>query len=367
MKPWLELLRISNLPTVWSNVIAGAVIASVTLIIENWLFPLVVVLIAGSSLYLAGMVLNDVFDLDIDRRERPSRPLPSGRITVGQATLLGWSLLIIGGFLPFAVSITSGIISLLLAVCVVLYEKLHARTTWSVLLMAVCRAGLYVLAAIAMISTIQHETGAAILQDRELRALLATGFIALPVLIHVACFSVIARFEVPDAEETCPSCGQIVLPEAIACPECGDPCGPAARLDHAKQRQFKKQGWWGTGTLALLVPFASCCGFAVVAGMVNRSSVMGKTDLLILFIALISVVILGSYLVTSTRWLASDPTKIGPFVLRSIAAMSLYDMLVCVIAFVPMIGMSNLYGLPPLTCGVCFVVVWWAHRRIPGT
>ena len=38
-------------------------------------------LIAASALlYTAGMVLNDVFDIDIDAKERPFRPLPSGQI-----------------------------------------------------------------------------------------------------------------------------------------------------------------------------------------------------------------------------------------------------------------------------------------------
>ena len=36
---------------------------------------------ASSLLYAAGVVLNDVFDLEIDRHERPERPIPSGRIS----------------------------------------------------------------------------------------------------------------------------------------------------------------------------------------------------------------------------------------------------------------------------------------------
>ena len=49
--------------------------------------PLAVLLLVAASvfLYLAGMVLNDVYDVEIDRRERPDRPLPSGRIPVAWA------------------------------------------------------------------------------------------------------------------------------------------------------------------------------------------------------------------------------------------------------------------------------------------
>ncbi|HEV3024083.1 MAG TPA: UbiA family prenyltransferase, partial [Pirellulales bacterium] len=53
-------------------------------------------LAASCLLYMAGMVLNDVFDRDIDRRERPGRPIPSGRIAVGHAWWLGFGLLLSG-------------------------------------------------------------------------------------------------------------------------------------------------------------------------------------------------------------------------------------------------------------------------------
>jgi 4-hydroxybenzoate polyprenyltransferase len=36
---------------------------------------------ASSCLYLAGMALNDYGDREVDARERPSRPIPSGRVT----------------------------------------------------------------------------------------------------------------------------------------------------------------------------------------------------------------------------------------------------------------------------------------------
>ena len=41
-------------------------------------------------LYMAGMVLNDVYDFEVDARRRPERPLPSGRITARRA--LAWGL-----------------------------------------------------------------------------------------------------------------------------------------------------------------------------------------------------------------------------------------------------------------------------------
>ena len=80
MRAWLEILRISNLPTVWTNVLVGAVLSLAVARPSNpEIVPgLVIAIVAGSCLYLAGMVFNDVFDVAIDRRERLGRPIPSG-------------------------------------------------------------------------------------------------------------------------------------------------------------------------------------------------------------------------------------------------------------------------------------------------
>lgn len=51
------------------------------------------VLVGSAALYSAGMVSNDVADIERDRRERPHRPLPSGQVGIGAATALGCGLL----------------------------------------------------------------------------------------------------------------------------------------------------------------------------------------------------------------------------------------------------------------------------------
>ena len=65
------------------------------------------------ALYAAGVVLNDYFDLDIDRVERPERPIPSGRIHAGRAATLGFGLLVVGFALAAAVGVASAIVALL--------------------------------------------------------------------------------------------------------------------------------------------------------------------------------------------------------------------------------------------------------------
>lgn len=366
MRPWLELLRISNLPTVWSNLIAGAVIVS-AFDGRVGLGPMLVILVAGSALYLGGMVLNDVFDATIDARERPSRPIPSGRVSRRAASRLGWGLLGVGCLLPWTVSIAAGVIANLIAALVVIYDAIHARTAWSVLVMAGCRAGLYPLAATAVVSQ-TDPAAAGIVRISE--GPLIAGLCGLPVFIHVASFSLVARFEVPPLEESCPRCGQIVLPDMRVCPECAGRCDLEARTARAEARLEIRRGWWGTGTMVLLLPFLGCCGLIGLIATVEGTGPEGRA-LPVLGTTIAAAIVLGAYLMESTRHLARHPKAVGRFVLRSIATMSLYDAAIVAVTLPEAIGSItgtrevSVAGL--VACLACFVLVRWSHRRIPGT
>jgi geranylgeranylglycerol-phosphate geranylgeranyltransferase len=69
----------------------------------------------------AGMVINDIFDLEVDRINKPSRPLPRGALTVKQAwiyTVLLWGA---GILLAFLISLASGILALIFSGVGLLY------------------------------------------------------------------------------------------------------------------------------------------------------------------------------------------------------------------------------------------------------
>ena len=61
----LRLGRMSNLPTVWTNVIAGSVIAG-----GGSPDQLALIVSAMTAFYVGGMYLNDFFDRAVDARER---------------------------------------------------------------------------------------------------------------------------------------------------------------------------------------------------------------------------------------------------------------------------------------------------------
>lgn len=134
---YLRLFRFANVFTAMADVTMGF------LFVHGSLEPMgvfVSLLFASSLLYTAGMVLNDVYDVEVDRLDRPDRPIPSGRISLAVARSLGFGLLLGGvglgwlaGFVQpvdGAVLWRGGAVVSLLGLCVVLYDAV-LKTTWA--------------------------------------------------------------------------------------------------------------------------------------------------------------------------------------------------------------------------------------------
>jgi 4-hydroxybenzoate polyprenyltransferase len=84
-------------------------------------------LLSTAGLYAGGVVLNDVFDRDVDRVERPERPIPSGRVPTAAAAALGAGLLTLGGMSAAFANPTAGSVAVILAACIVLYDAWGKR------------------------------------------------------------------------------------------------------------------------------------------------------------------------------------------------------------------------------------------------
>ncbi|WP_210191601.1 MULTISPECIES: UbiA family prenyltransferase [Rhodomicrobium] len=141
----LRLGRVSNLPTVWTNALAGIVL-SAGHSSDSILVPL---LIGLSLLYVSGMYLNDAFDAEIDARERSSRPIPQGEVAAGTVFAAGFSLMAVGLVCLATLGSKAFLMAILLAGAIVLYDWLHKGTALAPLLMALCRALVYGVAAAA--------------------------------------------------------------------------------------------------------------------------------------------------------------------------------------------------------------------------
>ena len=142
---WLQLIRVPNAPTAAANILAGYLLAHRSW--ENW--PVLGCLIISSlALYCSGMILNDVFDVDQDKKDQPNRPIPSGRIDLRTATVVGWSLMALGILAAIAAGILSspqtvfkcGSIAALLALAIYLYDGPLKQTPLAPVLMGTCRS-----------------------------------------------------------------------------------------------------------------------------------------------------------------------------------------------------------------------------------
>ncbi len=144
---WRGLLilgRVSNLPTVWSNCVAGWWLGGGG---SGWtLFELCV---GATLIYVGGMFLNDAIDADFDRQHRRERPIPAGHVSLAAAWWFALVLLGVGSLLLVPLGWTTGYMTLLLLVTVVVYDVVHKRVAFAPVIMAGCRFWLFLVAASA--------------------------------------------------------------------------------------------------------------------------------------------------------------------------------------------------------------------------
>ncbi len=159
LRAYAELMRLANVFTAISNVWMGMIVATASL--PGW--TAVGVSASSALLYLAGMVLNDVFDHQIDAMERPERPIPSGRVPLGTARTLGWVLLGGGTAAGWATAIGSstyapGLMATALAVAIVAYDGGLKSSQFGPICMSLCRA-LNVLLGFSIAATVTTAPG----------------------------------------------------------------------------------------------------------------------------------------------------------------------------------------------------------------
>lgn len=150
----LRLGRISNLPTVWTNVLAGAVLAGST---PNPA-TLTLLLLAMSIFYVSGMYLNDAFDQHFDTAAYPQRPIPSGAVTARTVFTMGFLglgagelLLIVAGYgVEGGCGWPPAIAGLCLCATIVFYNAHHKGNPLGPSLMSLCRGQVYLTTALAV-------------------------------------------------------------------------------------------------------------------------------------------------------------------------------------------------------------------------
>jgi 4-hydroxybenzoate polyprenyltransferase len=198
----LRLIRLPNVFTSLSNVWAGLVIAGGFLSNAQILAGS----LASAALYSGGIALNDYFDLERDKKERPKRVLPSGVIKPIWALIIGIILLAGGAVYGFSISINAGIICSLIALSAFLYDSLFKK--WFItacVFMALCRAlnweiglsvggrapGEFIIFPIIIFVYIAILTGLARLEDKRpiIRKIIKISILIIPLIDGIIVFS----------------------------------------------------------------------------------------------------------------------------------------------------------------------------------
>jgi 4-hydroxybenzoate polyprenyltransferase len=158
-RAYLELLRPANVVTAIADVLAGYAVAG------GGQGPRLPWLLAATAcLYAGGVVLNDYFDRGVDARERPERPIPSGRVPARAAGRLGGALLAAGVLLAFGGTMAAGAVAVALAACVILYDTRANRHAFAgPFVMGACRGLNLVLGMAAVPAAVAAHWGLGIL------------------------------------------------------------------------------------------------------------------------------------------------------------------------------------------------------------
>lgn len=196
LRQYLILVRLPNVFTAPSNVLTGY-LAAVLPAANADALQLFLLLLSSILLYIAGIVFNDYFDIDLDKRERPYRPLPSGDITKKVALLIAIISLISANILAFTASMSSLAVCIIMSVMVIGYDYKLKNTFFGPIAMGIIRSLNIVLGASPTLFVIlipYNHTNANFILARII-------FVSLSLFVYVMAISLLSRKEVLTGEE----------------------------------------------------------------------------------------------------------------------------------------------------------------------
>ncbi|MFT5885564.1 MAG: heme O synthase-like polyprenyltransferase [Arcticibacterium sp.] len=120
---YLVLTRPANVITAVSDILAGVAIVGILDSSAQSKLNIILLCIATAGLYAGGIVFNDIFDLETDKKERPERIIPSGKVSQKEALVFGLILFLFGISLAFKVSYLSGFIATGIVTFALIYDK----------------------------------------------------------------------------------------------------------------------------------------------------------------------------------------------------------------------------------------------------
>ncbi|MFL6458357.1 MAG: UbiA family prenyltransferase [Nitrososphaeraceae archaeon] len=181
---YLRLVRLPNVFTIPSNILAG----HFALVMPFHANALQLFLLVSSSMliYISGIVFNDYFDIETDLKERPYRPLPSGRIAKRTAFTIGVASMISANLITFGSGLNSCIVSSLISAIVIVYDYKLKRTKAGPIAMGLARS----------LNVILGATPAEYLVLQNYNLLVRIIFISLSAFAYTFSISLLSRKEV---------------------------------------------------------------------------------------------------------------------------------------------------------------------------
>ncbi|MGI8964698.1 MAG: UbiA family prenyltransferase, partial [Limisphaerales bacterium] len=134
--------RVANLPTVWSNRLAGWILGG-----RGYHLQFFWLCLGATFIYVSGMFWNDAYDAQFDKQFRPERPIPSGKISLKAVWIWGAIWLALGVISLAWMGRLTGTLTFFLIGSIVLYDAIHKNISFAPVLMAACRFFLYLIAA----------------------------------------------------------------------------------------------------------------------------------------------------------------------------------------------------------------------------
>ena len=185
VRDYLVLVRLPNLFTLPSNILVGiAAISSLAFTLTSFIQFLLLVTISV-LLYCVGIVLNDLYDFDIDKKERPNRPLPSGKISRRSAIVLVAIFSTLALILSLLVSFSTLVISSILFLTIFGYDKYLKNT----------HAGPLTIAS-ARVMNILLGTSVSFRSVDSYSQIVTLTFVLIITFVYVSLIGFISRYEV---------------------------------------------------------------------------------------------------------------------------------------------------------------------------
>ncbi|MCX2450625.1 UbiA-like protein EboC [Pedobacter sp. PLR] len=202
---YVTIIRPANLVTSVADVLAGVAISGYFLTTAfdfEHLAPILLLCISTLGLYSGGVIFNDVFDAEKDKKERPGRPIPSGAISQKDAAVFGGICFTVGIVAAAAVNLTSLVLALLILTAALTYDKWSKHlTVMGPVNMGLCR-GLNLLLGVSIFS-----------RSPEIWWLV----IAIIPIVYIAALTIINRRKGDDKSKTTLYLAAFLYAFVIAC------------------------------------------------------------------------------------------------------------------------------------------------------